>query len=128
MGVLNEKRCKIKYVYLYIMGCDYYILKLLRVFYKDNEYLEFELEREKGYYDDYQFDEDADDFDEKLNEHIAMALTIKMDPITIYTNGRFNKSSCESKYKTLVENELIRYDKNWSDVIKIIKLEVRRER
>jgi hypothetical protein len=110
------------------MGCDYYILKLLQIYYNDNDFLEIELDRERGYYDDFQFDEDADDYDEKINEHIQQILIPKVDPIIIYKNNAFNKSSCESKYKTLVENKLKKYDKKWEEIIKIIKVEERHER
>jgi chromosomal replication initiation ATPase DnaA len=110
------------------MGCDYFIIKLLRIYYKDNEYLEIELEREKGYYDDYyQFDEDADDFEEKINNYIEQLLTPKVDPITIYVNKQFNKSSCESKYKPLVESAIKNYDIDWGDIIKVMKVEVRHQ-
>jgi len=110
------------------MGCDYYILKLLRIYYKENEYLETELDREKGYYDDCQFDEDADDYEEKLNEYIQQMLTPRIEPIIIYSNGKFNKSSCESKYKTLIENIITKDNKQWCEITKIIKVEERRER
>jgi hypothetical protein len=112
------------------MGCDYYIIKLLRIYYNDsgNDYLEIEIDREKGYFNDCQFDEDADDFEDKLNDHIKEVLTPKVEPIVIYRNNRFNKSSCESKYKTRVENEINKDGKNWSDLNKIVKVEERRER
>jgi hypothetical protein len=110
------------------MGCDYYILKLLHIYYNDTAYLEVELNRERGYYDEYQFDEDADDFEEKLNHHIEEMLKPKVGPIVIYNNNNFNKASCESKYKTLVENEINKYDKKWSEITKIIKIEERHER
>ena len=110
------------------MGCDFYIIKLLRVYYNDAEYLELELNREKGYYEDLEFDEDADDYDEKITEYMQQVLTVKVEPIIIYTNSKFNKSSCSEKYKTIVESELNRYNKKWSDVIQIIKVEERRER
>jgi hypothetical protein len=110
------------------MGCDYYILKLLRIYYNDNDYLELEIDRVRGYYNDADFDEDADDYEEWLNEHIKQMLTPKIAPIVIYNNNRFNKSSCESKYKMLVENEINKCGKTWSDVTKIIKVEERHER
>jgi hypothetical protein len=113
---------------MYIMGCDYYILKLLRIYYSDSDYLEVELERERGYYDDLQFDEDADDYEEKINEHIRQTLLPKTEPILIYSNGEWNKSLCETKYKGLIENELNIVNKNWQDVTKVIKLEYRHER
>jgi hypothetical protein len=110
------------------MGCDYYILKLLRIYHSENEYLEIELDRERGYYDDIPFDEDADDYEDKLNEYIEQILTPKMSPITIYANNSFNKSSCESIYKGLVENEISKLNMQWGDITKIIKVEERRER
>lgn len=110
------------------MGCDYYILKLLRIYYSDTDYLEIELGRERGYYDDLQFDEDADDYEEKVNAYIKEVLMNKEAPISIYINNRFNKSSCESKYKSLIENELNDHGKKWTDIIKVIKVEERRER
>lgn len=110
------------------MGCDYYIFKLLHVFFNETDYLEIQLDIERGYFDDLQFDEDADDYDEKVVEHIKEVLTPKVAPIMIYENGSFNKSSCESKYRLMVETEIFEHDKVWSDIIKIIKVEERRER
>jgi hypothetical protein len=114
------------------MGCDYYIIKFLHIHYNDinndsNDYLEIELDRQRCYYDEYQFDEDAEDFEEQLNAYIEYILQPKVDPIIIYFNGNFNKSSCESKYKTLIENEIAKIDKKWSDITKIIKVEKRYE-
>ena len=110
------------------MGCDYYILKILHIYYNDNDYLEVEIDRERGYYDDLQFDEDADDYDEKIHEYMKEVLIPKFGPVTIYNNNAFNKSSCESKYKTLVEIEISKFGKEWSEITKIIKVEERRER
>jgi chromosomal replication initiation ATPase DnaA len=109
------------------MGCDYFIIKLLRIYYKDNEYLEIELDRERGYYDDLQFDEDADDFEDKLNNYIEQILIPKVDPITIYVNNQFNKSSCESKYKPLIESAIKNYNVSWSEIKQVIKVEVRHQ-
>jgi hypothetical protein len=112
------------------MGCDFYILKLLHIYYNDTEYLEVELNRQRG---DYIFDEDSDedvsdeDYHIRINEFVKQTLTPKMKPIVIYNNN-FNKYYFESKYKALVENEINKYDKKWSEIIKIIKVEKRRER
>ena len=108
------------------MGCDYYIIKVLQIYYSDNEYLEVEINRERCYYNDYQLDEDAEDYDEQLNNYIIEdILNVKMVPITIYSNSMFNKLSCESKYKGLVENELNKHHKTIFDVVKIVKVEKR---
>lgn len=110
------------------MGCDYYILKLLHIYYNENDYVEVELTRERGYYDDLQFDEDANDYDEKVTEHIREMLTPKTEPIVIYINNRFNKLSCAEKYRTLIETEINQRDKKWSEITKIVKVEKRQER
>jgi HD superfamily phosphohydrolase len=110
------------------MGCDYYILKLLHIYYSETDYVELELTRERGYYDDLQFDEDADDYDEKVSEHIREMLTPKTEPIVIYINNRFNKLSCAEKYKTIIETEINQRDKKWCEITKIIKVEERQER
>jgi hypothetical protein len=113
------------------MGCDYYIIKVLHIYYRVNEnednYLEVEINRERCYYDDYQFDEDSDDYDDNLNKYIEDLLLPKAVPIVIYNNNKFNKSSCECKYKTLVENEVAKYGKKWCEVTKIVKVEKRHE-
>jgi len=116
------------------MGCDYYIIRFLHIYYNDNDndndndYLEFEVDREKGYYyyDDY--DEDDENYDEMVNEYKKNILTVKMKPIIIYNNNNFNKLSSEHKYKNVVEYEMNAIDKKWCDVTKIIKIEKRFER
>jgi hypothetical protein len=122
---LNEKRPGTFFIE-YNMGCDYYIVKVLQIFYTETEYLEVEIDRERGYYDDLHIDEDADDYDDKIRAHMEDCLIPKVDPFVIYSNGAFHKSSCESKYKTLVDNELNKCGK--SDILKIVKVEIRWER
>jgi hypothetical protein len=109
------------------MGCDYYIVKSLHIYYNDNDYFEIELDRERGYYHDM-YDEDQEDYDEKINEYIKHILTPKVKPIIIYNNNCFSKSLLEMKYKSLVETEINKYNKKWNEIIKIIKIESRYER
>jgi hypothetical protein len=111
------------------MGCDYYIIKLLHIYYNDNEYFTIELYRQRG---DYIYDGDEDETEENyregLRKYIEYCLTPQMKPITIYENKSFNKSFCETKYKTLIEDELNKNNKTWSEITKIIKVEERQER
>jgi len=111
------------------MGCDYYILKLLKIFFSDNDkdYLEIQVDSKRGYYEYDQYDEDEEDYEEKMNEYIKITLTPKMKPILIYVNNSFNTSTFEIKYKTLVENEIQEHDKKWGEITKIIKVEARRD-
>lgn len=109
------------------MGCDYFILKILNIYYNDTEYLQCLVEKEKGhYYYDY-IDEDLEDYDEKVNEYIKICLTPEMKSIIIYNNGKFNKLNTENKYKTIIEQKINLHDKKWHDIIKIIKVEERYE-
>lgn len=107
------------------MGCDYYILKVLQIqYYTENDDSEIELSRERCYYT-YEYDEDADDYEEQMDTYIKTTLTPQMNPIILYTNNSFNKVNSEIKYKTIIEDELKKHNKPWSDIIKIIKVERR---
>ena len=109
------------------MGCDYYIAKVLYVYYNDMDYLLIELSRETGdYY--YDFDEDEKDYEKKVNDYKREMLIPQTLPILVYHNDIFLESSYENKYKRLVEQEISIYHKKWNDIIKIIKVEERYER
>ena len=109
------------------MGCDYYIEKGLRIYYNDNNYLYVELDINRRYYN-YQYDEDEEDYEKKVNAYIKDILTPLMEPIIIYNNNKFNTSILETKYKFIVENEIHNYGKLWCEITKIIKVELRYER
>ena len=109
------------------MGCDYYIIKLLQIYYNDKDYLDIELERERGdYY--WEYDEDEDDYKEKVAAYKKDVLTPRMQPIIIYTACAFKKPIFETKYATLVNDELTKYGKNWAEITRIVKVEQRYER
>ena len=110
------------------MGCDYYIIKVLQIFYEEDQYLEFELNRERSYYRYEDFDEDSEDYEVKLKEYIKNCLTVQIEPIFLYKDGTFNKELSEIKYKNIVENEINKYNMDFSKIKKIIKVEKRHER
>jgi chromosomal replication initiation ATPase DnaA len=105
------------------MGCDYYIIKVLRVF-LGTESFDIELERIKGYFD-FDYDEDEYDYTKKFNDYVNEILTPKMNPIVIYSNNNFVKPHFEMKYKTQVEDELKKANNNFENVTEIIKIELR---
>lgn len=111
------------------MGCDYYILHVLRIYYNENnyDYLSIELERQRGYYS-YEYDEDEEDYETKVNAYIKTCLTPQMGPIVIYDHNKFCQSRFEPKYKSMIEDEMNNYGKTWSQITKIIKVESRFER
>jgi hypothetical protein len=108
------------------MGCDYYIVINLYIYFNDNEYnyLTIELERHKGYYSYDDYDED----EEKLDEYTKSILRPTMKPMIIYDNESFKKISFERMYKSLVEDKINEHNKKWCDIKKIIKVERRYER
>jgi len=109
------------------MGFDYYIAKVLHIYYSDDNYLTIELEREKCDYN-YQYDEDADDYEDRFREYVNRILTPQMNPIYIYTNQGFNKVPLETRYKPLINIELSKHGKQWCEITKIIKTEERYKR
>jgi hypothetical protein len=111
------------------MGCDYYIVKVLQVYYQNGDF-EIEVDRQRGYFDDEDdnFDEDQDNYEEKLAEYKRGVLTPRIPPITIYNNKAFNKPLSEIKYRELVEAELSNRHIEWWELNQIIKIEIRYER
>jgi hypothetical protein len=115
------------------MGCDYYIEHNLRIYYNDNNIYTINLNRERGYYSDY------DDFimnlrneangistREKMKEYY---LTPKAIPFLIYTNHSFVNTYVSDKYKAQLEFEMMNNDyKTWNDIKDIVILEERYER
>ena len=92
-------------------------------YFEDDDYLSFVIESEKGYYFSI-YDKD-EDYETEKEEYIKQCLTPKMEPIIIYDN-KFN-TTYETKYN-FVEDLLKDCGKHFSDVTKIIKVEVRYER
>ena len=116
------------------MGCDYYICKVLEVnFHYSISPLRIELSRDYGYFD-FDLDEDDPDYDEKYELYVQEILEPRMKPIFIYENGAFLSLNLESKYKSLIEYELNKYNNNrehkkeWKDITQIKKIETRWER
>jgi hypothetical protein len=111
------------------MGCDYYIVKVLQVYYHNGDF-EIEVERQRRYFDyeNENFDEDEDNYEEKLAQYKRGVLTPCIQPIHIYTNNTFNKPLSEMKYRGLVETELSNRNIKWSALKQIIKVELRYER
>ena len=113
------------------MGCDYYVLQKLYIYYNAIDYLYIVLERINGYYYHYLQDNEYKEYktyEETLNEYTKNKLTPKTHPEKIYENNQFLNSYLETKYKKLVEKTIHEYNKSWEDIVKIIKVEERMER
>lgn len=108
------------------MGCDYYIVKALYIYYRDT-YLDVELSREKGYF--YcNYDSDDEDYDKKVNAHIKECLKAEMKPIILYNDNNFIQESYKQKYKNMILDEIKKYNIEWSEITQIKKIEYRYER
>ena len=120
------------------MGCDYVISKMLYVHYcnsgekmdgeMDTKFFVIELSRIGAYFVDDFFDIYDPDYEAKLRENEAKQLTPNMQPIVLYEDGRFKTALYESKYKQMIETEMSVYDTQWSDIIKVVKMEERYRR
>jgi len=117
------------------MGCDYYVVKQLEiVFHNDVHPLFMEVDHDKHpYY--FLLDEDDPDYHAKEAEYIKYMLTPNMKPIIIYQENHFLSKKLEDKYKHLIDQELVLYNKynehnnkEWKDIQIIIMAELRFER
>jgi hypothetical protein len=117
------------------MGCDYYIVKELKIYFLSMipPQISIEVERENGYFHFYS-DSDDPDYDQMETEYKKQILTPSMTPILLFDNGAFINERYEQKYKHVVENKLKHYNecnqdhKEWKHVQKICKVERRYER
>jgi len=118
------------------MGCDYYICKYLEIsFENDENTLYIDVECDKGYYN-FLLDKDVLDYDTKYSEYIKEKLKPVMKDIVIYENGQFISKNIEARYQYLIDLELKKYhsnsssihQKDWKNIINIVKKETRYER
>jgi hypothetical protein len=112
------------------MGCDYYIENNLCIFYNDNTSNSINLNRERGYYSDYDnFIMSIRDKSNNMSEWEKMKLyhlTPQAIPFLIYSNHSFNNEYLSTQYKDIIEFEMINNDyKTWDDIKNIIILEER---
>jgi len=109
------------------MGCDYYITKQLVIYFDDVYSCSVVLETDRCYYS-WSYDEDEIDYEKKVSEYKKRVLTPVMNPIVIYEDHRFKTATLESKYKKLIEDELLERGKKWDEIVQIVKEEERYER
>lgn len=88
------------------MGCDYYIVKQLKIDFEDGDnYETIELNREREYFPDNVYndiDSDDSDYEERLNKQYDEYLKVYYKPIVIYCNGAWKNEKIKNKYEKLV--------------------------
>lgn len=106
------------------MGCDYYIETNLWIHY-DKGFGYVKLSKDKGYYVDNVSASNQVDWEKMKEYHIEP----KTKPILIYHNTTLTNTTILNKYKTLLDEEIVKKDcKSWHDVKKIVMAEHRYER
>ena len=117
------------------MGCDYYIVKELEIYFTYSIFpqIRVELERNNGYFN-FNIDSDDPKYEELEEEYIDNMLRPSIKPIVIYNIDKFINNKYEIKYKDMIDDRLKLYNKQnehkkeWNDIRKITKVERRYER
>lgn len=110
------------------MGCDYYIIKELCIYYLHTKNISYiTLSSDNGYFYYPDLDEDHENYEKEYDKIIKNQLKPSMNPILVYKDNNFINTNLENKYKKLIEENFInKY--TWNEVDKIIKVESRYER
>lgn len=113
------------------MGCDYYIVRQLRIDYttldgKQKKYIH-ELDRQRCYFTEYDVSCDSDDteYHDRMNalqsQMIESCLRVQYKPRSIYENGQWKNKEVEAKYMHTIVNTI----GATSQLVSIVKEEVR---
>lgn len=113
------------------MGCDYYIIKQLKIEHSDGIDT-IELDREKCYFPEYIFDDlDSDDscYDKQCNEYLNRNfdefLKVTYKPRVLFENYEWKNDRIKNKYIDMVFEKLKHYNNAFDNIHSIIKEEVR---
>lgn len=94
------------------MGCDYYIVKQLEIKYIDDHDDEhettIELDRQRGYFYDDDFDSDSDDTNntETFNKRYGKYLTVTYEPKFLFNNNKWKNDRIKDTYYNLIQGEI----------------------
>ena len=84
------------------MGCDYYIIKQLRITYENNDTSYIEVSRERRYI--YEMTEDSDDEIDK-NKY----LQVTYEPRILFENGQWKNETIQTKYQGFITRTDIKH-------------------
>lgn len=110
------------------MGCDYYVIKQLKIYHCDGVDT-IELDREKCYFptkinnnDNY----DSDDSENKSsNNSYEEFLKVTFKPRILYNDEGWKNDKVREKYIDMIYNKLKKYNNAYHNIFQIIKEEVR---
>jgi len=111
------------------MGCDYYILKVLKIRYKSGTESCIVLDRQRMYYSyDPVCDSDDSDYETNYERYTDSVLKVTFVPVHIFSNDSFRNESVEVKYRKMIHAHLIDNKRTYDDVLDVYKAEVREPR
>ena len=111
------------------MGCDYYILKVLKIKYKDATESRIILDTQRMYYSyDPECDSDDSDYEPNYERYIDSVLKVSFVPIRIYSVDSFKNERIEVKYRQVIHRHLIDNKRTYDDVLDVYKAEIRQAR
>ena len=111
------------------MGCDYYILKVLKLKYKDGSESRIILDRQRMYYCyDPVCDSDDSDYESCYDRYLDSIYNVTSPVISIFRNGEFKNKNVKIKYEEAIDEYLIDRKKTVDDILTIDKTEVRERR
>jgi hypothetical protein len=108
------------------MGCDYYIIKRLKIEHSDGVDI-IELDRQRCYFSEYEnnsnYDSDDSNYDsESMYEHY---LKVTYVPRVLYEHDNWKNETIKKKYIDMVYEKLKKYNNAFGNIHEIIKEEVR---
>jgi hypothetical protein len=110
------------------MGCDYYIIKQLRIEHSDGVDI-IELDRDRGYFsENYDNDNDSDSDDTIQEDYMNKYqhyLKVTFTPRILCENTEWKSEKIRDKYIDIVYDKLKHYNNAFSNINLIIKEEVR---
>jgi hypothetical protein len=111
------------------MGCDYYILKVLKIRYKNGTESRIILDTQRMYYSyDPECDSDDSDYESNYERYIDSVLKVTFVPICIFSDDSFKNERIEVKYRKIIHERLIDNKLTYDDILDIYKAEIRQAR
>lgn len=111
------------------MGCDYYILKVLKIKYKDATESYIELDRQRMYHSyEPECDSDDSDYESNYERYTDSVLKVTFVPICLYSDDSFKNERIEVKYRQVIHGHLIDRKRTYDDILDIYKAEIRHAR
>lgn len=107
------------------MGCDYYIIKQLRIEHSDGVDI-IELDRERCYFPEHHDDDyDSDDTINNIDLRYQQYLKVTFKPRVLCDNGNWKNEKVRDKYIDRIYDKLKHYNNAFYNINTVIKEEVR---